>query len=261
MTRINLLQFTPGPESNKATQIATSVFPQAIMVIVAALALVMIIGTDYFLVRSQNSEIKERLAKEEEKVAELRKMAARRDELRKQKQAIDDRIRVIKQLQEDQVGPVTLLSQINDRIPDSSDFYLYVVRQKDQRLALVGFSLSEERVAKFAKDFEFSNGVFESPEITTVVPVSFTSGEKLLAHITEQFNDFDIRHADLDREATNGEKAERPKTKLDLALEKAVKDRGDDPNKLFFIIKCSYKPKHAATQEQAQAKQPVVSVN
>jgi len=74
---------------------------------------------------------------------------------------VDERIKVIKQLRAEQKGPVAMLSAINERMPAGQvDFKLDSVVQKGNHLQIIGSSLSQQVIADFSRQLEFSNGLF-----------------------------------------------------------------------------------------------------
>src|SRR2546423_4099520 len=83
-----------------------------------------------------------------------------RAELEKKLKDIQTRIDVIKRLRSSQRGPVSLLSELNPRIPADPDFRLESVEQKSGELTIEGQSPNEFSVTQFGRNLEFSDGMF-----------------------------------------------------------------------------------------------------
>jgi Tfp pilus assembly protein PilN len=80
--------------------------------------------------------------------------------LRRSSRTSTSRIDVIKKLRASQQGPVSLLSEINSRLPTDPDFRLESVEQKNGELTIEGQSPNEYAVTAFSRSLEFSNGLF-----------------------------------------------------------------------------------------------------
>src|SRR5215211_4893358 len=59
-----------------------------------------------------------------------------------------------------QQGPVSLLSDINARLPKDPDFRLDTIEQKAGELTIEGQSPNETAVTQFGRSLEFSDGLF-----------------------------------------------------------------------------------------------------
>jgi Tfp pilus assembly protein PilN len=246
MVKVNLLQDQQGSgEVKRVVRKASGVTQQVVMVAVSVFALILIVSLDYLQATHQRNAVLATLAQEQTRADELKKLTARREELARQKQAVDDRIAVIKQLRKEQAGPVTLLSQLNRRIPDSG-LYLFNIKQSDRGIAMIGRAENEETVQKFVKNLEGSDGVFNAPEVTVVLPTRFNSKDKLKAHITEMMSEMGVDSVNIDTLS-------------------AITEDQKETKPVLFALRCSFvKPGAAQTTAQnttsTGAKGPVAAV-
>jgi len=76
---------------------------------------------------------------------------------------LEEHIKLIKRLRDEQKGPVAVLSAINERMPGGGvDFKLTSITQKGTKLQIIGQAINQQIVADFARQLEYSNGLFTS---------------------------------------------------------------------------------------------------
>lgn len=202
MVKVNLLQDQQSSgEVKRVVRKASGVTQLLVMIAIAVFALITVVTLDYWNATSESTKVKAELAQEESRAEELKKLTLRREELARQKQAVDDRIAVIKQLKSQQSGPVMMLSALNKRIPDSG-LYLFNIKQNERGISMVGRAETEEIVQRFVKSMEGSDGIFNAPEVTMVLPARFNSKDKLKAHITEMMTELGIDSVNIDMLST-----------------------------------------------------------
>src|SRR5437660_667630 len=110
MVKVNLLQDQQARvEVKRTVRRVSGVTQQLLTVLVAAFTLVTILGLDYYSTARQSKQAKTELAQQEKRADDLKRLSDQRAELIRQKQSVDDRISIIKQLKGEQSGPVTLL--------------------------------------------------------------------------------------------------------------------------------------------------------
>ncbi|HZS48582.1 MAG TPA: PilN domain-containing protein [Blastocatellia bacterium] len=244
MVKVNLLQEQqPANEIKRTVRKVSGVTQFLLMLVISIVALVVIVGLDFLSATIQSKHVSEQLSEQQARANELKKLTARREELAKQKQAVDDRIAIIKQLRKEQSGPVTMLSQINQRIPDSG-LYLFTIKQTDKGIALVGRADNEETVQKFVKNLESSDGVFDAPEVATVLPARFNTRDKLKAHISEMMHDIGADNVNID------------------SLSNIPEDPKDQGKSVLFALRCNYSRtgSQPAANAAAGAKGPVAAL-
>lgn len=181
MIRVNLLEGTAEQRVSVQKTRAAAKHGQQIFMLVAALLIALVaLGVDHLWTTSANTQAKEEFDREQEVARQLEADKKRKDQLEAELKQIEERIKLIKQLRAEQKGPVAMLSAINERMPGGqADFKLTTITQKGENLVIIGQSISQQVVADFARQLEFSNGLF-----TNVLPsvegneVKLDDGEK-----------------------------------------------------------------------------------
>lgn len=222
MIKVNLLQTAPEPEHRAVVAKATAATETLLLVLLGLVATVVALGGGYYYWNNQNRLVAAQVEKEEAQAREYSRLAEQGKILQQQKQAIDDRINIIKQLRSDQSGPIKLLSRINERLPADPGFYLLLVKSKGKQVGIFGSSTSEEMITAFARKLEQSKGAFTGVEITTINPAKFSGRDKLVNHITEVLSDMEV--AGFNVEQITGVSSEE----------------GTVPSGILFAIKCNF---------------------
>ncbi|MBC7929614.1 MAG: PilN domain-containing protein [Rubrivivax sp.] len=122
---------------------------------------------DYVSATAANASAKAELERQQQIAAQMAAINAEQAELEKKLNAIKTRINAIKQLRASQQGPVSLLSDVNARIPADPAFRLESVEQKGGELVIEGQSPNEQAVTNFGRSLEFSNGLFMNVSMET----------------------------------------------------------------------------------------------
>jgi hypothetical protein len=150
MIRVNLLEGTAEQRvSIQKTKVAAKRGQQIFMLLSALVIAMVAVGIDYLWTSRAHASAKADFEREQEQSLQL-----------------EADIKLIKQLRAEQKGPVAFLSAINERMPGGqADFRLLSVTQKGTRLQIIGVSANQQVVADFARQLEFSNGLF-----TNVLP-------------------------------------------------------------------------------------------
>ena len=181
MIRVNLLEGTAEQRVSVQKTKAVAKHGQQIFMLVAALLVALVaLGVDHLWTTSAHTQAKEEFDSEQEIARQLEADKKRKDQLEAELKQIEERIKLIKQLRAEQKGPVAMLSAINERMPGGqADFKLMTITQKGENLQIIGMSTNQQVVADFARQLEFSNGLF-----TNVLPsvegneVQLTAEEK-----------------------------------------------------------------------------------
>jgi Tfp pilus assembly protein PilN len=164
MIRVNLLQGTAEHRiSVQKTKVAARRGQQVFMLVSALVVLVIAVGVDHLWTNNAHAAAKVELTREEDEAKKLEADIQRKNDLEAELKQLDERIRVIKQLRAEQKGPVAMLSAINERMPGGqADFRLEAIVQKGAHLQIIGTSLSQQVIADFSRQLEFSNGLFSN---------------------------------------------------------------------------------------------------
>jgi Tfp pilus assembly protein PilN len=120
---------------------------------------------DYVSASASQARAGEELEKQKQIAAQMAAVNKEQAELEKKLKDINTRIEAIKKLRASQQGPVSLLSDVNSRIPSDPDFRLESVEQKAGELIIEGQSPNEYAVTAFGRSLEFSGGLFQNVSI------------------------------------------------------------------------------------------------
>jgi Tfp pilus assembly protein PilN len=120
---------------------------------------------DYVSAAASQARAKDELVKQQQIAAQMEAVNKEQSELEKKLKDINTRIEAIKKLRASQQGPVSLLSDVNSRIPSDPDFRLESVEQKNGELIIEGQSPNQFAVTAFARSLEFSNNLFQNVSI------------------------------------------------------------------------------------------------
>jgi Tfp pilus assembly protein PilN len=163
MIKVNLLDSVTERQSGAAVVEAKVANPAARFWMLGAavgalLGLAMVF--DYYSASASQEKAKQELAKQEQIAAQMAAVNKEQAELEKKLKDIQARIDVIKRLRSSQQGPVSLLSDLNARLPRDPDFRLDTIEQKGGELTISGQSPNEYAVTEFGRNLEFSDGLF-----------------------------------------------------------------------------------------------------
>jgi Tfp pilus assembly protein PilN len=170
MIKVNLLDSVTDRTRSVAAVEARVTNPRArtLMLLGVTLALAVVgMGVDYVSANYTNASAKQELARQEEISAKMQEINKQQADLEKKINEVKSRIEAIKKLRASQQGPVSILSELNSRMPQIKDFSLTEVEQKNGELTIKGHSSSEDAVAQFARSLEFSDKVFTNVSVET----------------------------------------------------------------------------------------------
>ncbi len=170
MIKVNLLQNTIERTSVELveTAISSRSTQQALMLLIALGACVIAAVTDYFITVRENARVKEELQVEEQRAVRLQELSRQAAELQNKNKAVEDRINAIQRLRAEQIGPLRLLQLVDARLPADPNFRLKSIKQEGESVvAINGYSPAEAQVTAFAKNLEFSGGLFTNFYVET----------------------------------------------------------------------------------------------
>ena len=168
MIKVNLLDSVTERQSSAAVVEAKVANPAArFWMLGGAVFLLLGMGMlfDYVSAAASQARAQEELVKQQQIAAQMAAVNKEQAELEKKLKDINTRIEAIKKLRASQQGPVSLLSDVNSRIPSDPDFRLESVEQKNGELTIVGMSSNEYMVTAFGRSLEFSDGLFQNVSI------------------------------------------------------------------------------------------------
>ena len=163
MIKVNLLDSVTERQSSVAVVEEKVANPAArLYMLGAAVAglLCLAVVFDYYSASASQAKAKQELERQQQVAAQMAAVKKEQADLEKKLQDIQSRIEVIKKLRSSQQGPVSLLSDINARIPADPEFRLETIEQKGGELTIEGQSPNEYSVTQFGRNLEFSDGLF-----------------------------------------------------------------------------------------------------
>jgi len=240
MIRVNLLEGTAEHRvAVQKTKVAARRGQQLFMVAAALIIFLVALAVDHLWTTTAQTEAQAQLDHEQEVAKKLEADVQRKNELEAELKQVEERIKVIKQLRAEQKGPVAMMSAINERMPGGmADFRLDQITQKGTHLQIVGTSLNQQVIADFARQLEFSNGLFSN-----LVP-TIESTEVKSDDVAER------------KQADNADKAADKKDGKDAkkdAKKENDKVEGETARIFRFTIDCDYNKPRAEETKDAKA--------
>jgi Tfp pilus assembly protein PilN len=135
-------------------------------------------GLDWMSARANLSSAKAELSTQQELARQMEAIKKEQADLEKKTKDVQTRIDAIKKLRSSQKGPVAVLSSINERLPNQSEFFLTTIEQKGEELTIMGNSPNEAAVTQFGRSLEFSSGLFTNVNIETQRQAMDVAGER-----------------------------------------------------------------------------------
>jgi Tfp pilus assembly protein PilN len=240
MMRVNLLGGTAEHRvAVQKTKVAARRGQQLFMLASALVIFVLAIGIDHLWTNNAHAAAQAQLTREEEEAKKLEADIQRKNELEAELKQVEERIKVIKQLRAEQKGPVAMLSAINERMPGGqADFRLDTITQKGSHLQIIGTSLSQQVIADFTRQLEFSNGLFSG------LMLSIEGKEVKIDDVSDRTDKKDTDKKDTDKPG-----------KKDTAAKDADKNVADVTRVFQFTNDCDYNKPRAEGDKPATAPQ------
>ena len=196
MIRVNLLQSVTerhsGAVASVERKVGSPMTRLLLMGLAVGLLLAGVISWDVISTQMAKADAERRLEEQKRIATELEAVMKEQKELETKIQAIDARINAIKDLRSKQAGPSAVLKELQNRIASTPGLYLEALVQTGDKIEIKGTSDQETAPQLFAKDLEFSGGLFsnltigvsrteitvEAPKSATPVPASMNPTEQ-----------------------------------------------------------------------------------
>jgi Tfp pilus assembly protein PilN len=245
MIKVNLLQNTIEPTRLEVVESAITRrgTQQTLLVMLSLGACVFACLADYYITDRDNKRVKGEVAVEEQTAARLQEITKQANELQAKNKAVEDRINAILRLRAEQTGPLRVMQMVDARMPVDDKFRLRSVKQEGNGLVINGYAPSEATVTSFAKNLEFSQGLFTNFLVETRLvdnPESAKSGAPQPA-------------TEAKPEAKDEAKAAVKPAKAEAQKEKPA------THVVEFAVKCGYNPQNLLTNAAATPAAPVPS--
>ena len=187
MIKVNLLDSVTERSQSSAAVVEAKVANPAARFWMLGAAVGALLGLamvfDFYSAAASQKKAKAELEKQEQIAAQMAAVNKEQADLEKKLKDIQSRIDVIKKLRTAQQGPVSLLSDINARLPKDPDFRLDSIEQKAGELTIEGQSPNEYAVTQFGRSLEFSDGLFQNVSLEAerkkaeITPSDYTAAD------------------------------------------------------------------------------------
>jgi Tfp pilus assembly protein PilN len=169
MIKVNLLDSVTERDQSSAAVVEAKVANPAARFWMLGTAVGVLLGLamvfDFYSAAASQKRAQAELEKQQQIAEQMAAVNKEQADLEKKLKDIQSRIDVIKKLRSSQQGPVSLLSDLNARLPKDPDFRLDTIEQKDGELTIRGQSPNEYSVTQFGRSLEFSDGLFQNVSI------------------------------------------------------------------------------------------------
>lgn len=108
------------------------------------------------------SSIQAELSNVESEIGKYKQLLKEVSEYKGQKKVMEEKIKVIEQLEKNRQGPLLLLEEMSSSIPDSA--WLEKMQEKGKFIEITGFAVDNETIADFMERLEDAKG-FERVEL------------------------------------------------------------------------------------------------
>ena len=166
MIKVNLLDSVTERSQSSAAAVEAKVANPAARFWMLGASVFVLLGLtmvfDFYSAAASQKKARAELEKQEQIAAQMAAVNKEQADLEKKLKDIQARIEVIKKLRSSQQGPVSLLSDLNARLPRDPDFRLNTIEQKGGELTIEGQSPNEYAVTEFGRNLEFSDGLFQN---------------------------------------------------------------------------------------------------
>ncbi len=187
MIKVNLLDSVTERHQSSAAVVEEKVANPAARFWTLGAAVGVLLGLtmvfDFYSAAASQTKAKAELEKQQEIAAQMAAVNKEQADLEKKLNDIQTRIEVIKRLRSSQQGPVSLLSDLNSRLPADPDFRLNTIQQKGGELIIEGQSPNEYAVTQFGRSLEFSDNLFQNVSLEAerkkaeVNPADYTAAD------------------------------------------------------------------------------------
>ena len=160
MIRINLLAVDrppPGRRFRFNLRLGDSTTLLSGLILLVAVGL---IGLQFFAVRAESRALDDELTAARQEYQRLQELSERVQQFQDRREQLQLRVVLIEDLRRDQVGPVQMLDQVSQNLPDS--LWLTELRQDGNALVILGRAMTLTALSDFVANLELS-GYFIPP--------------------------------------------------------------------------------------------------
>lgn len=106
----------------------------------------------YIIAAAEASGLQEQITSGNQELNQLTKKIGELSKIKEQKRIVEEKLAIINQLESDRTGPVRLLRNISEAIPQRA--WVKTLRDKDYQISIEGYASDDEVVAEFMRGLE-----------------------------------------------------------------------------------------------------------
>ncbi len=167
MIKINLLPHREEKRKQKKHDFYTLLVFASIIGAVIVILVGIVNATEILVQNQRNHLIQTANDKLDDEIKEIVTLRSEIDGLKARQQAVED-------LQGDRNQPVYLLSELVTQTPEG--IYLRSIKQDGQRVVLMGYAQSNERVSEYLKNLNTNSDWLEKPELVVINATGIGTG-------------------------------------------------------------------------------------
>jgi type IV pilus assembly protein PilN len=168
MIKINLLPHREEKRKQKKHDFYTLLVFASIVGAVIVIMIGIVNATEILVQNQRNHLIKAENDKLDDEIKEIATLRGEIDGLKARQQAVED-------LQGDRNQPVYMLSELVAQTPEG--IYLRSIKQDGQRVVLMGYAQSNERVSEYLKNLYSNSDWLDKPELVVINSTGIGTGK------------------------------------------------------------------------------------
>ncbi len=185
MIRINLLAVDrppPGRRFSFDLRLGDSTTLLSGLILLVAVGL---IGLQFFAVRAESRALDDELTAARQEYQRLQELSERVQQFQDRREQLQLRVVLIENLRRDQVGPVQMLDQVSQNLPDS--LWLTELRQDGNALVILGRAMTLTALSDFVANLELSGYFIPPVDLIDSQLVDEAEGQVVRFEVRAQF--------------------------------------------------------------------------
>lgn len=145
MIRINLLPVRAAKKKESIRFQLTVAGLVTFLVVAASMAA-------YMVVRSEAGDLNDQIASGQQELEQLKKKIGELSKIKEQKRVVEEKLRIIGELEANKTGPVKLFQRVSSAMPDKA--WIKSLREEGKSIILEGFAADDEIIADTMRGLE-----------------------------------------------------------------------------------------------------------
>ncbi|MDL1951835.1 PilN domain-containing protein, partial [Acidobacteria bacterium ACD] len=170
MIKINLLpEAKPTKKKKGVSALGGGERLNVILLVGAVVVGLLVIGVQWWIYRSQIKELDEKIRRDQLEVARLESILREVKDFEDKKAKLQKKVDLINQLKQNQKGPVRLMDEVSNALPDL--LWLEKMEYKGTTITLAGKALNPPAVANFLENLK-KVSAFQEPKVQDISAAS-----------------------------------------------------------------------------------------